>query len=290
MWPLMELIPAVIGGILGTIGTLTAKAALLVKIQAVRAGVGVHAVQNHLDAPGVGGIAEIAEIRHGAQHGVGSFVIAGVVPMAGKALADGVQIQNGGAKGGNIVHFFRDSLKITAEKVIVEDVPLLVGPPIHLFVPAFVDGVGLQLSGEIAFSGLVKPVGENLIDGGTVGPFRGFKIRRDTAELPKVPCFHVGIVAALEQTETAGAGGDVEIVEKQPHILKGELGAPNVIGALFELEFHGHRPGMAAIGVIENAFYLGGLHRGGNVDAQSTRLLRHKGAEGLFELTLLAVE
>ena len=54
---------------------------------------GVDPVQNYPDAPGVSLTAQLGEIRLGAQHGIGGFVVAGVVAVAGKAFGNGIQVE-----------------------------------------------------------------------------------------------------------------------------------------------------------------------------------------------------
>ena len=41
----------------------------------------------------MGGIAHSGEVRKCAQHGVGGLVVTGVVAVAGKAFADGIEVQ-----------------------------------------------------------------------------------------------------------------------------------------------------------------------------------------------------
>ena len=90
MGPAVEGEPAVVGRLLGIEGADAVKLAFPVEVGAVGAGVGVHAVQDHPDAPGMGGVHHFTEILQSAQHGVGNHVIAGVVTVAGEALGNGV--------------------------------------------------------------------------------------------------------------------------------------------------------------------------------------------------------
>ena len=92
--PAVECVPTVERRILTLEGTLSLKGIFPVEIEAVGAGMGVHAVQNHLDAPLVGSVAHGGEVCLRAQHGVRGLVIAGVIAVAGKAFADGIQVKN----------------------------------------------------------------------------------------------------------------------------------------------------------------------------------------------------
>ena len=203
--PGVEIVPGIVGGIFAVVGTLATESLVLIKIKAVGTGMGVNTVQDYLDSPGMGCLAQGGEIGFGTQHGVRSFVVAGVVAVAGKTLTDGVQVENGGTKAGNVVHFLGDTLEITAVKVVVQDLSVPGGLPGNLLVPTLVNGVGLQLTGEIALAGLREPIREDLVHGGAFGPVGGSKVHGNTADLPQVTGFHVGIAAAVfEQAEGAG--------------------------------------------------------------------------------------
>ena len=145
--PGVEGVPATVGRLLGVVSAAAVKMSLPVKVQAVRTGVGEHPIQNHPDAPVVGCLAHGGKIFLGAQHGIGGFVITGVVAVGGKALGNGVQVQNGGAKTGDIVHFLCDAPEIAAVEIVVQDNALAGGLPVDIFVPVLVDGVRLQLAG-----------------------------------------------------------------------------------------------------------------------------------------------
>ena len=98
----------------------------------------------------MGSAAHLGKVLFRAQHGVRSLIVTGVVAVAGEALGDGVQIKDGGAKGGNIVHLFGDALEVSAVEIVVQNDALRGGTPVHFLVPGLMDGVGLQLAGQIA--------------------------------------------------------------------------------------------------------------------------------------------
>ena len=250
---------------------------------------GVHPVQNHPDAMGMGGIAHGLEIIKGAQHGVGHLVVTGVVAMAGKALGDGIQVENGDPKGGNVVHFFRDPLEVAPEEIVVQHQAFGGGTPIHILIPGFVDGIGLQLAGQIRAARLAEPVGEQLIDDGALGPVGGVEILRHAADLPQIAGLHVGIVALLEQPEGAIGIGDAEMVKIQPLPVKGKLPPENIIGAFPPIPVQLHIHGVAAVFLPDDAEHTGALHGAGNVDVQGAGLSGCQGAEGVLVLELLAV-
>ena len=287
--PVVEGVPAVVGGFLGIVRAHGRERALPVKVQAVGAGVRIHAVQNDPDAPLVGSVAESGKIRLGAEKRVGGFVVAGVVAVAGKTLGNGVEVENGDAKTGDVVHFLGDAPEIAAEKVVVQNLTVGSRLPVHLIVPVLMNGVGLQLSGQVGLAAGVEAVGKYLINGRALRPVRGGEIRGDAAQLPEVTGLHVGVVSLLEQAEAAALSIDDEIVEKQAGEGDGKLPLENVIRALFHLECQSSilRPG--AVLVIKDAGDLRRQDGGGNMDMQGADLPRRQGSEGGLELGLLAV-
>ena len=88
--PLIEGIPAVVGGFGITVGTLAGERAVFVEIQTVGAGVGIHTIQNDFDAALMGSITHGLEVCNGTQHGVGGLIVTGIVAVAGKTLGNGV--------------------------------------------------------------------------------------------------------------------------------------------------------------------------------------------------------
>ena len=124
------------------------------------------------------------EFLQGAQHGIGNLVVASVVAVAGEALGNGVQVQNGGAQRGNVIHLLSDALEVAAVEVVVQHSAVGSGLPEDFFIPVVVDHIGLQLSGEVAITGFAEPIGEHLINGGTFGPVGGVEIGGNTADLP----------------------------------------------------------------------------------------------------------
>ena len=287
---MLEGVPAVVGGFLGIVGAYRVKLPLPVKIGAVGAGVGVDPVQNYPDTPGVSLTAQLGKIRLGAQHGVGGFVVAGVVAVAGKAFGNGIQVEKIHAQIRNIVQFFDNSPEITAEKVVVEHQIVLGGTPVHLFVPAGVDGVGGQLAGGIAVAGLVEPVRENLINGCPSGPLGSVKVRRYAANLPEGSRLHIGVISLLEQPEAAAGGVNIIVVEIQALLGDGKLRLPDFVGA-FDPFFREEKllGSGAAVLILQQALDGGGLDGTGDVNVKTAGLTRSQGAEGFFELGKLAV-
>ena len=98
------------------------------------------------------------------------------------------------------------------------------------------------------------------------------------------------ITAAKNQPEHAVGVVDLEIIEVQSRGEEGEFSLPNFVSAPLLGAVHVQIPGGAAVFIAQHDFHPLGAHRGGNVHVQRTHLPRDQGAEGGFELGLLAVE
>ena len=90
MGPAVESKPAVVGRFLGVVGTHIVELPFPVEVGAVGAGVGVDAVQNHLDAVGMSAVHHLPEVLQRAQHRIRNFVVAGIIAVAGKTLGNGI--------------------------------------------------------------------------------------------------------------------------------------------------------------------------------------------------------
>ena len=286
---MVEGIPAVVGGGLALVRALAGEGPVLVEVQAVGAGVGVDPVQDHPNPPVVGRPAQGGEIGLGAQHGVRGLVVAGVIAVGGEALADGVQVQQCDPQLGKVGQLLGDAPEIAAVEIVVQHQTLGGGLPVHLLVPVVMQNVGLELAGKVRPPGGVEPVGEHLVDGGTLGPVRGGEVLGDAAQLPQVPGLHIGVVPLFVQPEGALPVVDAEEVEEQAREGEGEAPLENIVGALlhFEAQVEGTVGGVVLVQQLQ--LHPGCVNRGGNVDCNGTRLPRRQGSEGRFELGVLAV-
>ena len=112
----------------------------------------------------------------------------------------------------------------------------------------------------------METVGEYLINGSALCPVGGGETGGNTADLPQIAGFHIGVVTLLEQAETAGAGGDVEIVEEKARFRDGEFTLKNIVSAPLHLVFQRGFLSRSAVFMIQDAGDFGGLHGGGNVN------------------------
>ena len=250
---------------------------------------GVDAVQDDPDAADMGGGAEGLEIGLGAQHGVRLLVITGVVAMGGEAQGNGVEVENGGAQGGNVVHLLGDTLEVAAVEIVVQDDAIGGGLPVDFLVPVFVDDVGFQLAGEVGLAYLMETVGEDLIDQAATGPVGHGEVGGGAGDLPHVAGLHVGAVTFLEEAEAIVALMDEEIIEVEARLCDGKPALISFVGALFHFVGQGHIEGVVAVFVGDDALDAGCGHGGGDLDVDGADVLGGHRAKGGLVLGLLAV-
>ena len=271
------------------ISALSRECTVPIEIQAVGAGVGIDAIQHHLDAMGVSRFAHGGKVFFRSQHRVGGLVVAGVIAVGGKTLGNGIQVQNRGAKGGNIVHFLRNAPEITAVKIVIQHQTLFGRLPGNLFVPLLVDRIRFQFSGQVTFPCLVETIRKHLIDHTTLCPIRGGEIRRDTADLPQRTSLHIGVIAIFEQPEATGAGGDAEIIEIQAAAIQHQIALIDIVSTADPLQGHRHGLFRRTVFLLHHNFHRGGIHGGGDMNVQEAILPRLQRAEGQLVLGFFTV-
>ena len=210
--------------------------------------------------------------------------------MRGKRHADGIEIDQAHAQAGDIVHFVGNSPEISAEKVVSLNDPVFVRRPVHVLVPSAVDGVGLELAGEVAAAAAVEAVREDLIDHRALRPVRRGEIRADAADLPQTALLHIGVVPLLEQAEHAVHVVDLEIIEVQSGGEEGKFPLVNVIVPPLLPAEHLQVPGGTAVFITQHDLRPPGAHGGWNVHMQCAPLPRAKAPKGCLKLRLLAVK
>ena len=151
------------------------------------------------------------------------------------------------------------------------------------------DRVGLQLARQVALAGFIEPVREDLVNGSALGPVRGLKVRRNTAQLPQVAVFHVGVVPLLEQPEASVGGINIEVIKVQAGVGNGKIAAEDLVGSPAALLAQLNVLGICAVVVVQNAEDPGRPDRSGNMNVKGAGLPRHQGAEGGLVHGLLAV-
>ena len=135
MGPVLEPIPARIGGGQGIERPFLRVPALFVEIPAVCAGVAEHTVQQHPNTETGGRFGQRLKVLGRAQQGIHRRVVGGIVPMIGMRLKNRVEIQAGNAQLRQPVEPLLDAFQIPAEIVIVADRACGVGPPFRLSAP-----------------------------------------------------------------------------------------------------------------------------------------------------------
>ena len=138
-------------------------AAVFVEINAVRAGVVEHAVQNDRNAFLLCFFAQGNKVVVRAEQRVDVFVIRRVVAVVGMRFKNGVEIQAGHAEAFQIIELLLDALEVAAEIVVVQRDAFLVRFPHGHVGFVFVQRAVVRyvLLGK---PGRVKPVGKDLID------------------------------------------------------------------------------------------------------------------------------
>ena len=124
--PAAEAVPLGVGGIGAVVRAAGAVAAVPVEVDAVRAGVGEHAVQDHPNAPLPRRLAQGPEVLLRAEGRVDHAIIAGVVLVVAAGLEDGVEVDHRHAHGAYVVQLLHDAAQVAAEVVVVDAVAILV--------------------------------------------------------------------------------------------------------------------------------------------------------------------
>ena len=136
----------------------------------------------------------------------------------------------------------------------------------------------------------MEPIRKDLINQCTLGPVRGVERGRDTAQLPQVTGFHIGVISLPEQAETADCSMHPEIIEIQCRGRQSKTAAENMISTtgFFQRQFDG--PGRRMVLVKQFTGQKFCLNRYRYMDMKGTGLLRDQGAKRCFEFSLTAVE
>ena len=151
-----------------------------IEIGAVSTGMGVYTVQKNPNPQLLCGLTQRPEILHGAQNGVRTEIVSGVITMVGAGLHNGIEIQNPHAQLLQIGQLLGNALQGTAVKIIGHIVRFSrSGLPFYRCVP-FRNIHGLSkilMIGDALLGGIPgipgKPVGENLIHHTVTKPCRG---------------------------------------------------------------------------------------------------------------------
>ena len=202
--------------------------ALRVKVDAVAARMGKHAVKDHADTLSVRSITQGFEVVLRTEHGINALIVGGIIAVIGIRHEDRIHVQHPDAERLQIRQLFPNAVQVAAEE-ITAPVALFIRAVLRQFVPVFMYGKGLQLIRQIAFARAEKAVWQDLIHHRAPGEFRHGKVRRNHAELPFVAVFHVRFAAVLEQAEAAVRLDHVEPVKIQPALLRGKIAAVDVI-------------------------------------------------------------
>ena len=220
--PLPELEPVVVRTLLTLGGPQGGVKAVGVEVDALRARVVEHAVQNYPDAPLFRLGAEIFKILLGAQHGVDPGVVRRVVPVVGGGLEDGAEVDGRDPQGLQVVQMGGHPRQGPAEEVPVFDLPAL-GPPGGALVPVLVYPAVADEPGGIGVGQAAVAVREDLIGDALAEPGGSAALLVDR-QLPGHR-LALAVIAGLVQ-EAAGAvvPPEAEPVPGQLRRLEGNQG------------------------------------------------------------------
>ena len=145
-----------------------------VEVAAVKARVVEHAVQHHAHAARRGLAAQLTEILLAAEQRVDALVIARVVAVVGIGLKDRVEVDRGHAQALQIVELLDHAAQRAPEKVVVQDLAVLVRTIGRDIVPVFMqhargDALALGLHGKPVPA---EAVGEDIIGDALAEPAR----------------------------------------------------------------------------------------------------------------------
>ena len=245
---LLEIKPTAVGGI-GVTDCTVSEDMVAVKVHAVAAGVGEHAVQNHLHTQLVGVGTQGGKVLLGPQHGIGTHVVGSVIAVIGKRHGDGVEIDDVHMHPFEIGQLFPNSPQISAEKVVVQHLSVLVGEIMGGVVPVFVYPVGLQFLGQITGARAKKAIGKDLIHHGSGIGLGRVKLPRVTGQLPEVSLVDAGIrLSATVDLERPLSALAAEVIEIQSAPGEGKLRLINLISVLRVGQLEGYLHPVGGVG------------------------------------------
>ena len=202
----------------------------LLEIGAAAADVAEDTVENDFHTKRVGRVAQRTEIVLCAEHGIDALIIAGIIPVCRPGVENRIEIQKLHAERIQIWKLFTDAVQISAVEVVIEHLAVGVRQIDRYVVLVLVHPIGLDFPGQIAGSGLIKAIREDLIHDRARAVVRDGKFVLQNAELPESALLHICVAfALLEQAERTVLRGDVEVIEIQPGLKHGQLSAPGII-------------------------------------------------------------
>ena len=265
---LLKIKPAAIGGI-GVTDCTVPEDMVSVKVHAVAAGVGEHAVQNHFHAQLVGIGAQSGKVLFSAQHGIGTHVVGRVIAVVGKRHGNGVEIDDVHMHPFEIGQLLPNPPQISSEEVVIHDFPVLIGQVMGGVVPVFMNPVGLQLICQITGARAKKAIGKNLIHHGSGIGLGRVKVPRVTGQLPEVSLVDAGIrLSTAVDLEWPLSALAAEVIEIQSAPGEGKLRLINLISVL-------------RVGQLERYLHsIGGVSGENHIHAADGVVVRHLHRQG----------
>ena len=172
--PLAEFVPRAVRRVLGLMCAERVIAAAAVEVAAVVAGVVEHAVQHDAHAALCRLAAQRFEVLLVSEQRVDALIVARIIAVVGVRLKDRVEVQRAHMQALKIVELGQHAAQRAAEKVVVQDLPVLIRAVDRKIVPVFVqharrDALTRRLH-RVAVP--AEAVGENIIGDALAEPAR----------------------------------------------------------------------------------------------------------------------
>ena len=201
-----EIVPVIIGGSLSLAGAEGRVVSIAVEINTVRAGVGIHTVEDDADSVLRRRFGKVCEVLVRAEDRIDPLVVRGVVSVIGARLHDRIQIQAADAQFFQVCQLFFNAAQRAPVKIIRRIARFArARPPAQRLVDTFVQFAFLserKMIRDPLFGGTVvrkgKAVRKDLIHHGAAEPFGRLKVSAVDRQA-KAPPFDAADFAAAER-------------------------------------------------------------------------------------------
>ena len=210
--------------------------------------------------------------------------------MVGKRHKNRIEIEDADAELLQIGQFFTNPIEIAAEKVLVPNRSVLIGAVFGRFIPILMDRIGAELVCQIAVAALAEAVGHDLIHDSAARVIGHGEVGRDHAELPLLPCLHIGVISLLEQAEAAVLLCDIKPIKIQAALGKGKLAAVDSVVVLLLLQNEGLLHDRCTVAVFQHQAHAGRAAAAWYKNVQNAVFPRSERAERGFVLRCFTVE
>ena len=157
--------------------------AILIKIDAVTAGVAEYTVQNHRDAKFFCLSTQVCKILFCAEQRINFSVVGSIVTVVGMCLKNWIEVQAGHAKALQVRQFLGDAGKVTAKVVGIGDFSLFVWQIDRKIAPVRTQGA-VSRDIFLRYTGIAETIREDLIEDAVAQRSRSLHLGVVNGELP----------------------------------------------------------------------------------------------------------